>query len=363
MKLAFALLALIALPSHAASGADASNSADVVQRFQTCVGPVDGHPWSGNRSIIDARGGALVYQCGDGKIWIWSYGKLTEAARGGLVSVAASSGVLPGQVRCPTEASVLSVLAPSHRQDSGRADKSGKAAEAIQQSDCDVIDHNVDWTSYVTGYEGIMTLASASQPLRLVPGYAAAIVLPRLGAAKSVIDGAGGFARLETRTISEWTAEPLVSAPIVRGLFQNEETTFHSIKWSEANGTIIVACSGGFVFFDHSVAFLRAYSRDGRELWTIRRPLPKPASPGVTHAGTTMIQADFYTFANGKFAVVTHSGELPPAFEIVDLRDGRTIATMQGHPIAASELAYRLLVRTGDSTLTFYDLKSVVEGR
>ena len=304
---------------------------DVVQTFSACPRPSESR-WIGDRAVVAPDGLALVYQFGDGSVHSWKATKVAHRGRITLVSAAVEAGIFPRFVHCPKEG-----------------------------DDCDISDHTTDWTSYVTWDTATYRVATLDRPDRAIPGYLGAVLVPRHGPATDIVDGAGGFTQLELRSIESWTARPLATVPTRNGIFQNSETQFSRVSWSNAYELLLVACGSAFVYFEGDVAFLRAYDRKGKEQWSVRRRLPKPAKPAGLHAGFTSINARLVVFAGGRFAAVTGGIDSRTSFEVMDLQNGRTIATLTGYPLAASEDASRVLVRMDESHLALVDLRQIAK--
>jgi hypothetical protein len=324
------------------------------------------------RAIVSGDGKSLAIQCGDKTVKIWTQGsrELMSRKSAPLFLAARQASIIPSNWHCPRLEMHQNPLAFDIR--------------FSDANDCDVVDHTDDNVSYIvkgtdipTAYvvtplgkesnepnvytAGILDSLSAKslgldyypQPKPILDGDGAevresrsrGIFLPRHSAPTEIVvptlDGHG----LEALALDGHGIRKVSTFRMPTGLpWEDTDSRADSLSYSSTYKLLIVQCNGIFRFFRGDMTYVRAYSLDGTEQWTIRKPTQDTG-------GYAMGSAHVLLFGDGRFAAVGYWNRAKdvvskPTFDIVNIKDGAVLGTFDGWPIATSALANRVMVAT-----------------
>ena len=301
--------------------------------------------------MVSADGQSFVLQCGDRTVKFWraSATGVTDLGVIPLFLAAKQAGIVPEAWGCP-----------GLEQDS----RSARLEFLIRLSDafdCDVVDRALDDRSYIVRNAEsnvYYVVAPSLAAPRALAVYTGGVLLPRAGPPAEIVltlespRGRG----LEVRSIEGRARDvsPLLVFPRRSLPWEEAESEAVELRYSAAHNLLIVACGGLFRTYRGDIAFVRAYSPTGEERWTMRKPLATRAD------GYSEGRAHILLFADGRFGTVSSSIKTDkPIFDLVDMSNGKTVASLEGKPIAASSNAGRVLVEnaSGDFLLMDYTVR------
>jgi hypothetical protein len=332
--LSLALLS-VQLTACAYSGRPQSN---VVQRFTACKDEAQHFPF--DRAFVADNGESVALRCGDGSLRAWDATQSSVDKPDGrsLIDLARDRGVVPSFVQCVSTA-------------------------YTRGDDCDLVDFTADKSSSIIRDMGgtYWILENMKAPREIQGIYTGGgVLLPRSGPPDRVVTTKRLDSRtIETRLLKDQSLVSSFRLPNKSTPFKDTEGEAHSVVYSRAYDLLIIGCGGAFIYFEGDIALLRAYSVDGKERWSMRRPLPLPEKDGGLHAGFTSLYARVFLADDGRYAVVSHD-KTRSKFEVIDLADGHSVITLPGWPIAASAKTKRLLVRVSEDEIQLVDLASVL---
>jgi hypothetical protein len=333
------------------------------------------------RAIISEDGKSFAIQCTDKTVKIWTEGsrELVSRESVSLFLAARQASILPASWRCPQ--------LEMHREPLAFDIRFSDA------NDCNVVDHTEDHDSYIlksaesqTAYvvtpmskgvnersaytagllESLRTkslgLDYHPQPMPILDGDglevrqspSSGILLPRRGLPTEIIIRTQDSRGLEALALDGHGIRQVTRFKMPRGLpWEDTDSTADNVSYSAIHKLLIVQCRGIFRFFRGDMTYVRAFSLDGVERWTIRKPTQDTG-------GYAMGSANVLLFGDGRFAAVGYWNRAKdvvskPTFDIVDIKDGAILGSFDGWPIAASDRANRVVVDTRSKGVELID--------
>jgi len=161
---------------------------------------------------------------------------------------------------------------------------------------------------------------------------------------------------LQSLAIDSGVTTFLARLPSPNLIFEEGEGMAQAVAYSAAYRSIIISFSGVFRVAN-KMTYVRALDRNGVEQWRIAGQLPSRQN--------TMFVGDFAQlaiFASGRYALLAKESARNSC-EIIDLKDGNTLSTVRGWPLAVSRDSSIALVREGNGTLSLIQLRPMSGNR
>jgi hypothetical protein len=339
---------------------------------------------TGGRAIISEDGQSFAIQCDGKTVKLWSEGshQLVGRESVSLFLAARRGSMIPSRWRCPT----LEMHEKPLTFDIRFSDV----------NDCDVVDHSEDNASYIvsTGASAYVvtplregtskpsvytaglleSLRMKSQGYRSLPmpildggrlevrssPTKGGVLLPRRGLpTEIVIPTVNGYG-LEALALDGHGIRQVSKFEMPLGLpWEDTDSQADNLYYSTAHKLLIVQCVGIFRFYRGDMTYVRAYSLDGVEQWTIRKPIQVSGEYAMGSASVLL-------FGDGRFAAVGYWNRgkdvsSKPTFDIVDIEDGTTLASFDGWPIATSARANRVVVENASKDFDLIDYTPLVD--
>ena len=285
------------------------------------------------RAIVADNGVASAIQCGDGRVYGW---KAAEAGfrllpNSTLFRAAQLEDAVPADLKCEWPAPIQSSL--------------------TFEPDCDVIDHTDDQSSYLVQRGP----ADASVIFRDGPAYnlpfsdVVGTLIPHKARASGVLvaDTLIHPAKLKIINLNNGQEESLNNFPSANLIFEDGAGQPEHILYSHLYGLFVVTFSGEFRVAK-DMTYVRTYTEAGTPKWSIRYSLPSRTPDNlIVGDQTTLICLD-----GGRYGLLARTSK-PYTARLIDLGDGSDRGEIKGWPIAASQDANTIVIRseTGDISL------------
>lgn len=299
------------------------------------------HGYRGSRAIISDDGSKAVVECGDGSVRLWKSGetKFEHMDAMPLFRAAQAVGIVPADTLCPWSYIIRDTMKT--------------------EADCDILDHDAAKNTYVL-QTPLSSQSFVVQGKKIVRESA---IFERFGALIPTKVGKLAIVNVQSRpellqllTTGTGDIKFLAILPSSNLIFEDSEGSAGAVKYSVAYKYVIVPFGGAFRVAN-KMTYVRAFTESGIEKWKIERKLPERTENRIVGE---YVKLTF--FASGRYALMAKTNEKSSS-EIINLKNGATVANVDGWPLAASRDSSIALVREPSGTLSLIDLGPLTENR